>query len=358
MNRVAHTFILVGATVMATLVAFSFIARSGTAAPGAESKVFLPMISGKSDEPTATPTPSTTPSSTPTATATATASPQPKELPGEIAFTSWRSGDPYVYIMGADGSSPSLVKQYGEAQYDPAWSPDNEKIAFSALTGEQPCPNPQYTCAVWDIIVMNRDGTQVNNLTEPLDTNSNRYPVWSPDGLEIAFHSANQPFCSYPYILKTSDPTELEWTDAYGYLHDWSPDGKSLLMTVYEDKSFPGLCDEMDQGLYEYDIEAMTSKRIYAGSVFSASWAPGGNEIAFSTDSDIYLMQADGSDLRKIAAENGFVSSLSWSPDAQWIAFASDENETADIYIISRDGSERRQITSNPNADSSPDWSN
>jgi TolB protein len=77
------------------------------------------------------------------------------------------------------------------------------------------------------------------------------------------------------------------------------------------------------------------------------SWSPDGEKIAFSSNRDedshdIYVMDADGSDVTKLtdnAADEVSVEP-SWSPDGEKIAFSSDRNDNEgsyDIYVMNVD---------------------
>jgi len=47
----------------------------------------------------------------------------------------------------------------------------------------------------------------------------------------------------------------------------------------------------------------------------------------------------------------------SWSPDGDHIAFASDRDGDWEIYVINADGTDLRQITDNDHGDWDPSWS-
>jgi TolB protein len=65
----------------------------------------------------------------------------------------------------------------GKAEYDPAWSPVDNRIAFvSEETGNG------------DIYVLNLDGSAIERLTINTD-NFDKHPTWAPDGAKIAFWS-------------------------------------------------------------------------------------------------------------------------------------------------------------------------
>jgi Tol biopolymer transport system component len=69
------------------------------------------------------------------------------------------------------------ITSTGKAEYDPAWSPVDNRIAYvSEETGNG------------DIYMLNLDGSAVIRLTDNL-TNFDKHPTWAPDGRKIAFWS-------------------------------------------------------------------------------------------------------------------------------------------------------------------------
>jgi Tol biopolymer transport system component len=96
----------------------------------------------------------------------------------KIAFVSDRDGNREIYTANADGSSPRRLTDNPAADQFPAWSPDGSTIAFgSDRDGNE------------EIYVMSAsDGSGQTNLTANPATD--RYPAWSPDGAKIAFRSS------------------------------------------------------------------------------------------------------------------------------------------------------------------------
>ena len=89
-------------------------------------------------------------------------------------------------------------------------------------------------------------------------------------------------------------------------------------------------------------------------------WSPDGQRIAFMSQRDrndgIYVMNADGSDQRKVLdSEDGFWPV--WSPDGQQIAFMSRRDGNSEIYVMNADGSDQQNLTRHAASDGSPAWS-
>jgi TolB protein len=81
-----------------------------------------------------------------------------------------------------------------------------------------------------------------------------------------------------------------------------------------------------------------------------AAWSPDGTQIAFNIDNyagrcDIHVMNADGSNLRQLTTK-GNASGPAWSPDGTRIAFARyDRDGSADLYVMNTDGTGEQPLT-------------
>ena len=91
---------------------------------------------------------------------------------GLISFTSYRDGNPEIYVMNADGSGQRRLTRDPATNDWSAWSPDGQRIVFVRGGG--------LTDLVAYLYVMNADGSGQHRLTRnPVKVNAT--PAWSPD---------------------------------------------------------------------------------------------------------------------------------------------------------------------------------
>jgi Tol biopolymer transport system component len=87
----------------------------------------------------------------------------------------------------------------------------------------------------------------------------------------------------------------------------------------------------------------------------------GGGRIVFASKRDdnyeIYVMNADGTDQRRLTNNPHEDGRPAWSPDCRQIAFGSDHSGRFDIYVMGTDGSGVRRLTNKGDDNGYPAWS-
>jgi Tol biopolymer transport system component len=246
-----------------------------------------------------------------------------------------------------------------------AFPGENGRIAFS----EQRCDSQSgIVCDDPEIATMSRNGGGRKQLTD----NSRRReekPAFSPDGRRIAFQVQVQRGTYDIYTVGrsgggasnlTRNFRDTEWQPAF------SPDGTRIAYSEDDGDLFVMRAD----GTGRRELLDKRRRELYAED---PAWSPGGTKIAFSgsardaggaRNGDVYVMDADGTGLRRLTDSPGNDRDPAWSPDGTKIAFGSDRAEEGeryydgDVYVMDGDGANERDLTRNENLNEyDPAWS-
>jgi Tol biopolymer transport system component len=89
-------------------------------------------------------------------------------------------------------------------------------------------------------------------------------------------------------------------------------------------------------------------------------FSPDGRQIVFASrrdrDYEVYAMNADGSEARRLTRSRGIDTNAVFSPDGRRIAFTSNRDGNYEIYVMDADGGNVRRVTRNAERDDFPCW--
>jgi len=90
------------------------------------------------------------------------------------------------------------------------------------------------------------------------------------------------------------------------------------------------------------------------------SYSPDGKRIAFCSsrdgEFDLYVMNSDGSEVKRVIKLEGMQLRPCWSPDGKRLAFTWNREGNYDIYAINLDGTGLVRLTDNPERDDYSTW--
>jgi dipeptidyl aminopeptidase/acylaminoacyl peptidase len=288
---------------------------------------------------------------------------------------------PQLWVMDVTSAKSTRIGGENDPSGSPLWSPDGHWIAFSGTAeGKQ------------GLAIVHPDGSRITFLSEAHGTNA-ALPgqgadiTWSPDGKQIAFISAtpgpetadatgdpmvitrylykpdageglshfNDNLRLHIFIVDVATKTVRQVTSGDNYEHsvDWSPRGDEIAFV--SDRS-----PETDQ-FFNYDIFALkvsdgSIRRLTAteNAEYDPKWSPDGKMIAFRAtkrgltdrettmeDTHVWLMNADGSSRRELAAIDNRQGAPVWGPDSKSVYFTVQERGSVHLYRQPVDAGQR-----------------
>src|SRR5262249_44711035 len=128
-------------------------------------------------------------------------------------------------------------------------------------------------------------------------------------------------------------PTRLTFDSADDYATGWSPDGKKVLFTSTRTTDFPP-----GSGIYTVPVTGGRAGRVGVAEGRGGGFSPSGTGIAYvrgpgtwyrkgyrgSSNDDVWLCKADGSNHRAITSFNGQDNSPMWSAEGRHLYFVTE----------------------------------
>ncbi len=191
---------------------------------------------------------------------------------------------------------------------------------------------------------------------------------WSADYQWIAFIGGVSPSShSTAIYVSRPDGSDLQkYADNIFWKTDlnWSPDGKFLVFT-YDNRVDPSNLAVLN--LTNGETYLLTSP---PGFESNPAWSPDGKQIAYlyvrhgGLPNELWIMNADGSNPKRLIKLPFASSGIDWSPDGSWLAFVAEEvyaenfqSDCGNVYIIKPDGTDLTRLTDLSGCATNVTWS-
>jgi Tol biopolymer transport system component len=221
-----------------------------------------------------------------------------------------------------------------------------------------------------EIWTMNVDGTDLRQITDG-QAKELVHPDWSPDGQRIAFASNSMGGDNAGGDMEiwtiNTDGTDLrQLTNNVGIRDaapDWSPDGARI---AFSSRRTDGDAADEDLDIWTMNRDGQDARRLTDNDYDddTPDWSSDGRQIVWETNPgdghDIYRMNADGSAQVEVVAGPGDNYWPMWSPDDDSIAYRSNKSrggDDYDIYTVTPQGDSIARLTSDGADNHRPSWS-
>jgi TolB protein len=297
---------------------------------------------------------------------------------GKLVFQRTAGKQIDLFTIRPEGSRLKRLLGGPLIEEDAAWSPNGRRIAFarSAKGG--------YPTEVWTV---SPRGRELRRLTTWNDIAT--APTWASGNLIVYFTTKDFPGYDglppselYSMAADGTDQRRLTTDEVVQTDPAVSPIDGTIAFTAWQ--PVPAEPDVFDHGLFSIAVDGSGLRTLAPFSArrdaINPSWSPDGRRIVFeiasahppanpgssNRQSDLAVMNADGTGLRRLTRTATLETNPIWSPDGRLIAFTSDRHVKRgkrerlgpdfELYVMRANGSRIRRLTHNAVPDLYPDW--
>ena len=281
-----------------------------------------------------------------------------------IFFYSQRDGEPHIYRMNEDGSELRAVTKKDEVALSPTFTPE-DRLAFAA--------RPE---GDWTIVSTLLDGsdfrlesdTERNYWAPSYDPKSGRMVCFGTGPIDEEFRFESNP--PGPFLVHPPQQVELpDRTLTLYAVRGFVPALNRTTMEVAAGEEFSRLIVSRLDGTLRRVLFDRVGVDRYMGedSPWAPSWSKDGRWLAFSVgspfsgtnaDVDIWKVGTNGNSAVNLTPQSDANDALpDFSPDGRHIVFRSTRDGNSELYMMNADGTNVRRLTGNSATDTMPSFS-
>jgi len=272
-----------------------------------------------------------------------------------IAYASDQDGKPQVWVMNFLNKTTEQVTDMPEGACQPEWSPDGTRLVFIS-----PCGRNQELYPGSGLFLLTLGSSEPPSLLTA-GFGGDFDPAWSPDGSKIAFTSLRNSGRPRIYLLNLADSTIEPLSEQYSRDSQpaWSADGKKIAFI----SSRKGNAQVWTMNADGTDQQQFSQSGGQINS--SPDWSPDGQTILFTQIGRVGEVPTLVTATYMEGEYNEFALNLGllparearFSPDGLWLVFESwPEGGNHDIYISAANGAGRELLTTSLRPEFDPAW--
>jgi dipeptidyl aminopeptidase/acylaminoacyl peptidase len=250
----------------------------------------------------------------------------------KVAFFSFRSGKPQIWISDGDGTNATRVTPQDEIALWPRWSPSGGRIAFVLPSLGSFSAQGSFNA---DIYLVDTKGGIPRNLTSDGFTNS--FPNWSPDERWI-YYSSTRTGDWQVWKIRTEGGQPKQVTKNGGHISFAADDGRNL----YYSKHAP------EEGIWSVPVDGGEETHLVAKPLHLGQWCLWRRNLVYVTLDDdkgpvveaFHLTTRETTEAGPLGPQAQDPTDVQWtwfgltvSPDGQWILYT-EARLASDLMLV------------------------
>ena len=283
---------------------------------------------------------------------------------GDTFTAGWSAANAQLRIASADGLSDDVVLEMPAAGIIETvqWSPAGDKLAFVVWTTNPPVQVATWTTLGdrWEIYLVNADGSGLRPVA-PVHARAAANFDFSPDGSQLAFVSDQEgvPGVFTVAVDGVALPKRVSPLEVSAGLVRWSPDGARIAFTGTAVTQPDELL--MSPRIWTVAADGTDARPLPVRTYDAPAWSPDSRTLAFACTDGCGLASIgiDGTAHRVLTPTLGRDLSPAWSRHGL-IAFMREEGTTCctrNLWVMEADGGNQRRVSAAGSVAYSIAWS-